>query len=84
MIYTVGNNKTYSKLFEDYGEVLKQGRGNGYPGGSVWQTRAAAERHLEPGYEVFGVLAEWNLDTCPSGSGDHHYLLRSAEMVRLN
>lgn len=83
MIYTIGLTESYLSYFADQGRPRKKGRSGFYPGGSVWQTREAAEEHCPRGYSVFGVLAEWGTQTAPSLVGDWHDLLVDADLVLL-
>ena len=85
MIYTIGNTKSYMRLFANHDKPRKMGRNDDYPGGSVWQTRGEAQAHADsrPGYSVFGVLADWDFNTEPSAMGDWNDLLVNAELVVL-
>ena len=58
-------------------------RDPGYPGGSVWETAGDARRHCPAGYDVFGVAAEWRVDTEPSRGGPWDDLLIDSGIVRL-
>lgn len=72
MIYTIGHVESYASAIErakEKGEpLLKAGRNDHYPGGSVWETRRAAQVYLKlrgmtASYKVYGVLADWEQNT---------------------
>jgi len=79
MIYTIGNIESYERYFLESPIPRKA------QGGSVWSTQAAAQAHCNEHYRVYGVIAEWNVDTAPSKEegADWHDLLRAADLVRL-
>lgn len=83
MIFTIGHSSSYRKYFASYGFLEKQGRCEGYCGGSVWKTKKDAESHLSPGYEVFGVDADWDKDTVSSENGDWNDLLVDSRIILL-
>ena len=84
MIYTLGHKSSYEEYFRLYkDETRKKGREEDYPGGSVWKTIEDAEKFLKPGYEVYGVLADWEKDTVLSNDGDWNDLLIDAQLVVL-
>ena len=95
MIYTIGHQENYERAFQKHGEgqVVKAGRyakpdGTVYPGGCVWRTREEAQEYLKKyptlSWKVYGVVADWELDTAPNESGQPwHDLLRDARIVRL-
>jgi len=86
MIYTVGHEESYTRYFEEQGRPLKLGKGGeeNYPGGAVWKTEIAARNHCPDGYQVYGVMADWETDTEPSQDGDWHNLLFNSELVQLD
>lgn len=86
MIYTLGNTVSYTQALAENPAVMKIGRKDGYPGGSVWQTKEEAEVFApdNSGFSVFGVLADWEIDTAPSmEGGGWHDLLIDAVIVAL-
>lgn len=83
MIYTTGHSVSYRQYFKEQEIPQKLGKINEYPGGSVWQTAEEAQQHCLNGYEVFGVLADWNKDTQPSQDGDWHDLIKTSDLVLL-
>lgn len=90
MIYTIGRTEFYAPLFaEDTPRPKKLGRVLSYPGGSVWETQAAAQAYLdEQGiageYSVYGVDADWEKDTAPRKDGaTWNDLLRNGDLYQL-
>lgn len=82
MIYTVGHKASYDRYLREQGpQCYKRGPRGDYPGGSVWRTVEEAEHHAPEGYAVYGVIADWELDTTPSSRGDWHDLLHDARIV---
>jgi hypothetical protein len=85
MIYTIGNKEICEALFDKHGEgkVFKRGRTLDYEGGWVFRTEQEARDFftLET-YEVYRVMADWNVDVRACGS-KVGYLLRDALMYRL-
>jgi hypothetical protein len=86
MIYTIGREESYTRYFQEQGRPIKLGR-NGrddYPGGSVWKTEEEARENCPEGYAVYGLMADWEMDTEPSKEGNWHDLLINAELVQLD
>ncbi len=90
MIYTIGSKQAYFRTLRKTGKVMKTGRKRGYAGGCAFRTRADAQRHLDElelqgykGFEVFGLLADWDRDTRPSSDYWWHDLMVDAEVVVL-
>jgi len=79
MIFTIGRYD--DSIFEN--NPLKMGRAEDYPGGSVWKSKEEAEKHLQEGYKVYGVMADWETETEPSQDGDWNDLLVDAPLVKL-
>lgn len=86
MIYCIGKEDAYEQMFQEIGHHYKLGRNveHGYPGGSVWETEEDARKHCTSGYTVYGVKANWRIDTEPSKEGNWDDLLIDAEVVQLN
>lgn len=89
MIFTLGRTRNYEQFFRDQVCPRKKGRDDSdptgpYDGGSVWRTLGEAQGECPPGFSVYGVAAEWDVDTETSRNGDPwHDLLRDSELVRL-
>jgi hypothetical protein len=96
MIFTIGHTENYLRAFQeaaDEGTKLKKiGRrekieGTFYSGGSVWQTRDDAQMFLDERgmseYSVWGVLADWDIETVPNVEKAYHDLLVDSELVML-
>jgi hypothetical protein len=90
MIYTIGSKKAYLRSFLKKHRVIKPGRSRGYCGGCAFKSREDAQRHIDEldmqgykGFQVFGLLADWERDTAPSGDHWWHDLLVEAEVVVL-
>ena len=87
MIYSVGPAKVYRAAQEIYGPQYKSGRHDDYSGGCAFETYANAQRYIdEKGpddmeFAVFGLEAEWNVDTEPSEDSWWHYLLNSRPLI---
>jgi hypothetical protein len=91
MIYTVGLKSGYDSYLSSDPNPEKLGREPGYPGGSVWRTEPEAleAAMVLPGYAVYGVLADWALDTASVPDGEESYpgersLLRTSKLVVLH
>jgi hypothetical protein len=84
MIYTIGHRPSYEQGLTEMPNIRKLGRREGYPGGSVWKTYEEAFEHAKtaPDYAVYGVLADWEKDTAPSGA-PWHDLLFDRQIVKL-
>lgn len=83
MIYTIGRTAAYEELINN-GFPKKMGRQGDYPGGSVWETREEAQKVCPAGFSVYGVLADWTVDTALNKEGHAwHDLLVDAPIVRL-
>jgi len=83
MIYTVGHTASYEQYFQEQTTPKKLGRTDDYPGGSVWMTKEAAQKHCNKEYSVYGVIADWHTDTAPSHDGDWHDLLVTSVLVKV-
>jgi len=93
VIYTLGHKPFYVRGFKvaeiSGTPLLKRGRTDTYQGGSVWQARAEVEAHIAANqprlenYAVYGVEAEWGVDTAPNAEHPWHDLLRDAPLVVL-
>jgi hypothetical protein len=93
MIYTVGDRAEYNPRLEDFLEVgtdfHKLGKGvhggKPYAGGSVWQTATEAQDYLNreslSSYSVYGILADWDIDTEQLAGEPFRRLLRDAQIV---
>lgn len=80
MIYTIGLKDNYEQYFKEIPDLKKK------EGGSVWQTPLEAVMYKvnKPGYEVYGVLADWETQTVPSGVGSWNSLTIDAPLVKLH
>lgn len=75
MIYTLGYAPVYIEKHnegtKDNTPMMKLGRYDSYEGGSVWKMQKEVQAWIgghQPrlkGYAVFGVKADWNLETAP-------------------
>jgi hypothetical protein len=88
MIYCIGNKQNYDEAMSKHLDLRKSGRcveddGTYYPGGSVWQTREEALTNCPEGFDVYGVIADWEKDTAPSAEGPWHDLLSDSLLVFL-
>ena len=92
MIYTIGHRESYLANIARYGTIHKRGLfvgedGKLYLGGIVFRTREDAaqfiERHPDHGWAVFGLLADWDVDTALYDIDEWHRLLHDAEIVVL-
>jgi hypothetical protein len=93
VIYTLGHKPSYVRGFKEAEingvPLMKLGRTATYQGGSVWQLRGEVEAHIAANqprlenYAVYGVEAEWGVDTAPSPHGPWHDLLKNAPLVEL-
>lgn len=88
MIYTVGHEANYREAITQYGTIQKLGKDQDYTGGVVFETIADAERYLrqvdhESDWCVWGVDADWQIDTEPSAVGWWHFLLVDKDIVDL-
>ena|SRR5882762_709624 len=82
MIYTIGHTEAYTQFFKEQKEPgfpKKKGRDKFYDGGSVWKTYVEALKvcNINPGFSVYGVLANWDTETTPN----IHPLLREIEVT---
>jgi hypothetical protein len=92
MIFTIGATKHYLKWHhkcqEDGVPFEKAGRSSDCEGGSVWQTREEAENYLiennKSNFSVFGVDADWDLDTEPNENDSWNNLLVDSEIIILD
>jgi hypothetical protein len=80
MIYTLGRKESYDKYIKDDINAAKG------VGGSVWQYKEDAEKHLNPEYpiifEIYGVEAKWRIDTKDIGE-NWDELLIEGKLVKL-
>ncbi len=85
MIYTVGHSKSYRQCAEDHGEVFKLGRNTEYMGGICFETYNDAQQYIKefnhPNWEVFGLLAEWGVDTDPDDQYWHSLLVNKEIII---
>lgn len=81
MIFTIGHKESYDQYFQEQSNPQKLGRTEDYTGGSVWLTIEEALRHCSEEHAVYGVLADWAIDTAPSKDGDWHDLLVTSTLV---
>lgn len=77
MIYTVGRKDIYEPYLANDPNPRKGKTG------SVWQTKEEAAVYAKDGFQVYGVMADWNLDTAPDGDEHWHQLLTPAKLVRV-
>ncbi len=90
MIFTVGRTTIYNLLLRDDPNPTKLGStADGYSGGSVWETREAAQHYLDvtgigDEFSVYGVVADWDRDTEPEPGQEWHRLLVTSKLVRLD
>lgn len=81
MIYTAGHREIYERGFLTQPDFSKG------KSGSVWKERTQAEAAIAhiPQYAVYGVEAEWGVDTeqDPDATEGQHQLLRDARLVHL-
>jgi hypothetical protein len=90
VIYTIGHRESYLKAIAeaDDGKIEKLGKSDERPGGYAFRTcedaqRRIAEAYADRRFAVFGLEADWELDTEPSPTGWWHNLLRDATIVVL-
>lgn len=89
MIYTIGKTSLYEKYFEEQDSPQKLGRGidpynnSYYCGGSVWKTREEAQANCPEDYSVYGVIADWEIDTAESEGNSWRDLLKTSLLVKL-
>lgn len=88
MIYTVGNTVNYQAAIKEHGEVLKQGQTTEYEGGIVFERYIDAVGYLSDinksdVWSVWGVDADWIMDTYPASDGWWSYLLFDAPIIPL-
>lgn len=96
MIYTIGHEMTYLKLFDDSsGAVFKTGKRapskqfpDGYEGGYAFHSATDAQRLIDEkyptsGYAIFGLIADWTTGVEQAPDGWWHLLLENAEIVRI-
>jgi hypothetical protein len=72
LIFTVGRNDIYKPYLNT--KNPKKGVGE-----SVWKTYEEAKQYALKGYDVYGVIARWGIDTRldPDGNGWHKLLVAS-------
>lgn len=85
MIYTIGHTISYEQYFlEQHPEgPHKKGRDATYPGGSMWSTFEEAQTNCPADYSVYGVEADWEIDTVPSLAGSWHDLLKDSKLIKI-
>lgn len=87
-MYTIGHSKNYRKAREYLAPVIKRGKFDNYDGGYVFKTTEDAQKRIDEanyeGYEIFGLIGEWNVDTYPSSDGWWHNLLYDCEIIFLD
>jgi hypothetical protein len=91
MIYTIGHRESYEKGFEEFKYNLedfkKMGKCLGYVGGSVFRTHDDAKAFLKNSniddFEVYGVEADWLLDSEENEHGEFNNLLVDAQLIKL-
>ncbi len=96
MIYTIGHRETYLSAIAESpdGVLLKSGKilpcaesPNGYSGGYAFQSVSDAERRINEryaldGYTIFGLKADWKIDTEKNHAGEWwHNLINDSEIV---
>jgi len=84
MIYTIGKKSIYDIYIKNDINPRKLGKTDNYPGGSVWRYKKEVEKFLTKGYEVYGVLADWEKDTKQSNDGKWNDLLKSSKLRFIN
>jgi len=55
-----------------------------YAGGTVWDNYEEAKRNCPSDYSVYGVNADWNLDTAKSNDGSYHDLLKDRDLIKVD
>jgi hypothetical protein len=96
MIYTFGRTSSYDEAFKANTPPMKVGRSEDYEGGSVWQTKTAAQAFVDSlpnescpdwrreDFSVYGVDASWENDTYQSDpSVSWRSLKRDALLIHL-
>ena len=91
MLYTLGRKSEYDKYLDSDPNASKG------IGGSVWQDKQTIDLYLQknaqPEFEIYGVEADWDLDTKPGSTmsvGSYkpsevpwRSLTRNAKLIRL-
>ena len=78
MIYTLGR----IDIYEPY--IKKDKNASKRKGGSVFKTKKEAGKYSNKIFKVYGVIAEWNIDTVYDEFGDGwHKLKRNAKLIKL-
>lgn len=88
MIFTVGRTSVYEPYLRDDPEAGKLGQGKDYAGGSVWETREAAQAYLDKmklqnEFSIYCVLADWETQTESEPGQEWHRLLVTSKLVKL-
>ena len=93
MTFTIGYSYSYEKGFERAEKngipLMKVGTREDYDGGCVWKTEEEARKYLKEnwprldGYNVYGVLADWERDTAKLEGEPFSRLLVDSELVKL-
>jgi len=97
VIYTIGHVENYLKAIADSpdGAIKKLGRcepgerfPDGYTGGYAFKTVEDAQRRIDEaypdrGFGVFGLDAEWEMDTTQNTNGWWHNLVNSSGIIVL-
>lgn len=82
MIFTIGHTKTYRHYFKYLPDkFMKTGKRDDYPGGWVWKTMEEARANCPRGYSVYGVEADWEKDTIPTGYNMHNLKIDSKLII---
>lgn len=98
MIYTIGHEANYLATLAEHPTMRKVGRRppgtydeypDGYPGGYAFRTAADAQRRIDEayptaGFAVFGIDADWEMDTVPAVDGWWHSLVNDARVIVLD
>lgn len=96
MIYTIGHKENYLKAIAQEGVIYKTGKipvgdsecPDGYPGGYAFHTFEDAQRGLQEEdkhnkWTIFGLDAQWGIDTQQATDGWWHNLLKDAPIIVL-
>ena len=83
MLYTIGRIDIYESYLDTDCDAAKGKTG------SVWETLEEVQCYFNKhpgfrGYRIYGVEADWNLDTEPISGEKWRGLTRSAKLVRLD
>lgn len=88
LLFTIGHHESYERYFREQGQPEKLGRrrnlhgsGRFYPGGSVFETFAAAQLACPYGYRPYGLLTTLANTYVRYG---HRHLIKDAVLCRLD